>query len=196
MSQKTKINNKQLESAKEYLDALQERCSKLNIVRVDLAYKKPYSDDMSLEALNKDIGHLLSNRRTKPSIFEHNVGYILKKEHTKDKGTHIHAMFMYDGQKVQKDAYKGDQISKYWQEVITKGKGSSFNCNREKYKANGIGMLDHKDSEKRKILDEDVLPYLCKDEQDITPMKNNKREKAFSRGLLPKKKSNKGRPRE
>ena len=195
MSQNTKINNKQLESSKEYMDALQERCSKLNVVRVDLAYKKPYSDDISLEDANKDMKHMLSNRRTKPTIFKDNVGYILKKEYTKDKGVHIHAMFMFDGQRVQKDAYKADQVGTYWQETITKGSGSYFNCNREEYKQNGIGMLDHKDSEKRKILDEEVLTYLCKDEQDITPMKNNKREKAFSKGLVPKK-SNKGRPRE
>jgi len=195
MSVDTKINKKQLESAKGYIDALQERSSKLNIVRVDLAYKKPYSDDISLEAVNKDIGHMLNNRRTKPSIFEHNVGYILKKEYTEDKGAHIHALFMFDGQKVQKDAYKADQVGKYWQETITKGQGSYFNCNREKYEKTGIGMLDHKDSEKRKILDEEVISYLCKNEQDIAPIKSNKRERAFVRGALPKKKSNKGRPR-
>lgn len=40
--------------------------------------------------------------------------------------------------------------------LITEGIGSSHNCNRNKYKFNGIGMLDHRDSKKRKILDDIV----------------------------------------
>ena len=56
-------------------------------------------------------------------------------------------------------------------------------------------MLDHRDSDKRKILDEDVISYLCKDEQDIEPIKGNKKARAFTRGTLPKNKGKLGRPR-
>ena len=187
--------NKRRESTNRYIDALSEEYSKLNIVRVDFGYKKPYSGTVTLEDANADINRLLSNKRSKPSIFEHQVGYVIKKEYTKDKGVHIHGMFIYDGQKVQKDAYKADQLGKYWEETITQKKGSFHNCNRTKYARNGIGMLDHSDSEKRKILDEDVLDYLCKDAQDIEPIKENKRAKAFTRGTIPKSKGNVGRPR-
>ena len=56
-------------------------------------------------------------------------------------------------------------------------------------------MLHHSDSDKRKILDEDVIEYLCKDEQDIKPIKTNKRDRAFTRGTIAKRNSNVGRPR-
>ena len=57
-------------------------------------------------------------------------------------------------------------------------------------------MLDHRDSDKRKILDDKVILYLCKDEQDIESIKENKKDRSFSRGVIPKKKGNMGRPRE
>lgn len=71
-----KVNNKRLESNKKYVDALQEDYSKLNVVRVDMGYKGESRKEITLEEANRDINHLLNNRRSKPSIFEHNVGYI------------------------------------------------------------------------------------------------------------------------
>lgn len=187
--------NKRLErSTQEYLDALSQKYSKLNIIRVDLAYKKPYSQTTTLEDANNDFNHMLNNTRSKPSIFEHKVGYVSKREHTEDKGIHLHTMFIFDGQNVQKDAFKADQIGKYWEE-ITKGKGSYHNCHRNTYERNGIGILEHNDSDKRKILYDTVIPYLCKEEQDVEPLKGNKKDRAFTRGTITKKEGKKGRPR-
>jgi intein-encoded DNA endonuclease-like protein len=144
---------------------------------------------------------MLNNRRSKPTIFENQVGYVCKREYTEDRGVHYHAMFIYDGQKIQKDSYKAEQIGEYWNNEITKGKGSYHNCNKDKssYVQNGIGMLDHKDKDKREILDKNVIPYLCKDDnnQSIAPISNsnNKRDREFVRGTIPKSKSNVGRPR-
>ncbi len=56
-------------------------------------------------------------------------------------------------------------------------------------------MLDHRDSEKRKILDEKVISYLCKDEQHIEAVKENKKDRAFTRGIAPKNKGNVWKPR-
>ncbi|MCX6075652.1 MAG: inovirus-type Gp2 protein [Campylobacterales bacterium] len=193
MADKKNIN-KRIESTKKYIDELSNHHSKLNIVRVDLGYKKPHSENVTLEEANSDLARMFNNMRSKPSVFKDKVGYVCKKEYTKDKGLHIHAIFIYDGQKVQKDAFKGDEIGRYWEQT-TKGKGSSHNCNRNEYKRNGIGMLDHRDSDKRKILDEDVISYLCKDEQDIEPIKENEKVRAFTRGTVPKSKGNIGRPR-
>jgi hypothetical protein len=186
---------KRINSTKDYIDKLQNNYSKLNIVRVDLAYKKPYSDDTTLDKANDDLNHMLNNRRSKPSVFKDNVGYICKREYTENKGIHIHAMFIYDGQKVQNDKHKAKQIGNYWNE-LTKNKGTYHNCNINNYDKNGLGMLEHRDKAKRKILDENVIPYICKDEQDIEPIKNNKNDRAFTRGTLPKIKDTKaGRPR-
>ena len=58
-------------------------------------------------------------------------------------------------------------------------------------------MIHHKDTQKRKILDEYVTSYLCKDDkqQDLATVKNNSKDRAFTRGTLPRSKGNKGRPR-
>ena len=189
-----KNSNKRIESTKRYIDQLSKKYSKLTIVRVDLGYKKPYSDKTTLEEANKDFNHMSNNMRSKPSIFKDKIGYVCKREYTKEKGVHYHALFIFDGQKVQKDVHKAKQIGEYWEQV-TKEKGSYHNCNQNKYKRRGIGMLHHGDSDKRKILDEDVIEYLCKDEQDINPIKTNKRDRAFTRCIIAKGNSNMGRPR-
>lgn len=187
--------NKRLDSAKDYVDKLSQHYSKLNIIRVDFGYKKPHSATMTLEEASNDMSRMFKNMRSKQSVFDDKVGYLLKQEYTEDKGMHFHAIFMYNGQKVKNDAFKGDEIGKYW-EHITKDKGSFHNCNRTKYEQHGIGMLDHRDNDKRKILDEQVITYLCKDDQDIAPMKKeDKKIKAFTRGVAPKSKGNTGRPR-
>ena len=93
MTGNTKVN-KRIASTKKYIDALSENYSKLNIVRVDLSYKKPYSDNRTLNEANNDIEHMFKNMRSKPTIFKDKVGYILKKEYTEDKGVHIHAVII------------------------------------------------------------------------------------------------------
>ena len=155
----SKKSNKRLASTTEYIDALSKEHSKLNIVRVDLGYKKPHSDAITLEEANQDLERMFNNMHSKPSIFKDKVGYVCKREYTQDKGVHFHTMIIYDGQKVQKDAFKADQIGKYWEE-LTENKGSYHNCHRNTYERNGIGMLDHRDSNKRKILDEDVIYHI------------------------------------
>ena len=97
----TKARKRQASNVK-YMDALQTNHSKICVVRVDLSYKKPYSGEITLEEANKDLNRLLNNRRSKPKIFEHNVGYTIKKEYTEDKGVHLHGVFMFDGRNYSK----------------------------------------------------------------------------------------------
>lgn len=187
---------KRLKSTKKYIDALQDKYSKLCLIREDLSFKKPFSDEITLDESNKYFNKMQNNKRGKPTIFGNLVGSVCLKEYTEDKGVHIHSLLILDGNKVQKDAHMGDMIGEYW-EKITEGKGSYHNCNRNKYKHTGIGMLDYSDTEKRKLLDEHVLPYLCKDdpEQELEAVKSNKKDRAFTRGIMPKSKGNMGRPR-
>ena len=192
---KTTVETKRINSAIEYTDALIDKCSKLNVIRVDLGYKKPYSDEITFDMAKADLNRMVNNRRGKPSVFDNLVGYMCKKEYTEAKGMHFHPMFFFDGQKVLNDVMKAEQIGEYWVDNITKGNGSYHNCNRNKYKNNGVGMLEHNDSIKRANLDK-AVSYLCKDDhQDIQPVKSNERDRAFTRGTLPKSKSNAGRPR-
>ena len=197
---KNHVENKRETSTKAYVDSLQDKYSKLNVVRVDLGYKKPHSDRVVLGDANKDLNHMLNNRRGKLSIFEHQVGYICKKEYTEDKGVHFHTVFFYNGQKVKNDVIKAKQIGEYWNEAITKNKGSYHSCNLNADKVygkkNAVGMLDHTDKDRREKLDK-AISYLCKDDekQDIAPVKTNARDKSFVRGIIQKPKSKVGRPR-
>lgn len=127
-------SKRMIESTTKYLNEMFENTSKIQAIRVDLGYKKEHARKASLDDINKDLAHLLSNRRTKPSIFVDMIGYIAKREYTDDKGPHVHGFFFYDGQKIKKDAFKGDQIGKYWNNEITSGKGIYHNCNRNKEK--------------------------------------------------------------
>jgi hypothetical protein len=181
-------------SNEKYLDALQDRYSKLCVVRVDFGYKKDENNEVNitLEESNKHIDKLLNNRRNN-SIFKDNVGYVIKTEYTEAKGIHNHVVLFFDGNKVQNDKFKGDQIGNYW-ETITNGNGSYHNCNRNNYKDNATGIVDYRDVEKREKLDE-AMEYLVKEEQSIEALKENEKDRAIRRGTLPKEKSNRGRPR-
>ena len=201
MSVKNKKEKNRLNSTNEYIDNLFKRYSKLNIVRVDLGYKKDVEDydlDMVLEPLesaNRDLKKMLNNRRSKPSIFKDNVGYIIKKEYTEDRGVHFHTTFIFDGQKVKDGATKAKQIGEYWSENITDKRGSYHNCHLNNYKDNGIGLIDYKNKEKIDNLKNGTLKYFCKDEQSIEPVKTKRKERAFIRSPLPKEKIKSGRPR-
>lgn len=196
---KKHVENKRVESTKAYVDSLQDKYSKLNVIRLDLAYQKPHSNDITLDDANKHFNRMLNNRRSN-NIFVDNVGYLCKKEYTEDKGVHFHTVFFYNGQNIKNDVLKAKQIGEYWNDTITDEKGSYHNCNinaDENYgKKNAVGMLNHTDTERREKLDE-AISYLCKEDkkQDLNPIKSNNKDRAFARGIMPKKKSNKGRPR-
>lgn len=191
-------SQRMVESTATYIDDLFDVYSKMQFIRLDLSYKKEHARKASLEEINQDFTHLLNNRRTKPSIFENMVGYIAKREYTEDKGPHIHSVFIYDGQKIRKDAHMGDQIGQYWKNEITDGKGIYHNCNREKdtYTECALGLIEHTDDAKRMVLKEKAIAYLCKEEQSIDPLKQSGSERSFTRGIAPRKKSNVGRPRQ
>lgn len=190
-------NNKTHRSINNYINSLHDQYSKILAIRVDLGYLKEHSEQALLSDIKKDVKKLLDNRRGKPSIFQDQVGYVVKYENAPDKGPHAHALFLYDGQHVQKDAYIGDQIGKYWSENITAGRGVHHNCNRDKdkYKDCGIGMINHADSHKRENLLNHVVPYMLKADQSIDDLRENGRERAITKGITPKPKSGAGRPR-
>lgn len=190
-----KKTNRRLESTKKYIDDLSKKYSKLNVVRVDLGYTKEDSKSITFEDASKDLNKMLNNTRSKPTVFGEMVGYITKKELGEDKGVHIHVAIIYNGNIVREDITKAQQIGEYWKNNITKGKGVFHNCSKNEYKNKAVGIIDYKDEEKRKIFDEKVLTYLCKDEQSIDSLKTNIKDRAFTRGIAPKKKSNAGRPR-
>lgn len=191
----SKKQKKRVSSANAYIDSLSSKYSKLLVVKDDLYIKKDFSSAVSPKDVSSLFDNLLDNRRGKPSIFKDNIGYMAKLEYTKDRGAHLHTLFFFDGNKVQKDAHKGKEIGDYWNNEITDGKGSYNNCNMNDYKDNyAIGMIEHTNKDKIDLLKNVVVKYLAKDTQNVKDA-NCTDVVAFRRGLIPKKKSNAGRPR-
>lgn len=190
----SKTVNKRIKSTKNYFDDLQDKHSKLNIIRLDLFYNKDVCKDITLDEANKHMNRMQNNKRNN-SMFEHQVGYVCKREYGKERGIHFHLIIAFNGQKVNKDKLKAKKIGEYWAKEITDGKGGYHNCNMNDYEENGVGMLDHKDKEKRKILDDKVIPYLCKEDQKFDSLKSNSKDRAFTRGTVSKEKSKRGRKR-
>ncbi len=190
-------NDRATKSATEYINQLFENNSKLQVVRLDLYLKKKEDGPRCLEELKQNVAHLNANARCNHSLFGDMKGRIIKFENGEERGPHAHTILFFDGHKLQKDAYRADQIGKYWSEKITKGNGSYHNANlqKDRYEKLGIGMIDHADVEKRQTLLENVLPYLTKTEQNIEGAKARPKDRSFTRGAMPKQKSNAGRPR-
>ena len=58
-------NNKHMaKSTSTYIDHLLENHSKIQVIRLDLSYRKEHARKASLEEINQDFTHLLNNRRT------------------------------------------------------------------------------------------------------------------------------------
>ncbi|MEN6079620.1 YagK/YfjJ domain-containing protein [Chromobacterium piscinae] len=141
---------------------------RIMVVRVDFLIKEEFQQSMSLFEIQDYKTRLWNNRRGKISIFEHCLGWVWALEYTEKAGYHYHCLFVFDADKVQADAYYGDQIGEYWM-AISQGKGCYNNCNRNKqqYYHLGVGRI-HLDSEKElSNLCNAVIPYLAKDDDQV-----------------------------
>lgn len=188
-----KIQRRQ-ESLCNYIDAIVQTKSRIDVVRVDLSYKKDYRDQITLEKFDSDINRLYSNQRSN-SLYSNIVGYINKLEQGENNHLHAHVIFFIDGQrsKAQTATKIANGIGDYWDKVITKGKGCHYNCNMGQYRKDGLGRIEYSDTIKIQTLKENVLPYFCKDEQSVFTS-SDKNIKALRRGVMPKQ-TNMGRPR-
>ncbi|MDP2780063.1 inovirus-type Gp2 protein [Devosia sp.] len=197
--------NKKFKSYSQYVNSLFKDRSRLLVVRIDLSYLVEHDEQndrtrhlVTLEEVKDDLYRLLSNKRHN-AMFDHLEGYIWKLEYGDLKGYHYHLLFFFKGSELKSDFHKGEQIGKYWRDVITKGRGYYFNCNRKKtnYTHLGIGMINAdsaKDTHLRFNLTHYVLRYLIKSDQYLK-LKLKKNDRSIGKGMVLKKKSNAGRPR-
>jgi hypothetical protein len=175
-------------SAKEYIDTLFEKYSKLLVIRLDPGYMTEVTKTVSIKEAQKHIRKFFNNWRNN-KLFENCVGYIWKLEMGDLKGFHFHMVLFFDGQVHKKDEFIAQKISEYWNYVITEGKGHCFNSNQKKKDYErmnldiGIGMIDHHDLEKREFLLKNIK-YVTKTDQYIK-LKNSPRTRTFGRGAMP-----------
>lgn len=160
-------SNKRMSSAMKLVTRLFEKHNKLLVLRIDLSYRKDLKDSITPEVAKSDLSRLLNNTRTNRTLFEFLVGYIWKLEYGQDKGYHYHAIMFFNGSEVRSDFYRAMMVGEYWKNVVTKGRGTYFNCNAKKhdYRHIGIGMVRRNDFSTRENLKTRVIKYLAKSEQ-------------------------------
>lgn len=136
----------------------------------------------TIKEIKADWKKWYDNARNKTSLFRDMVGHVVRYEFSKGAGYHIHVTLFFDGSTRQSATWLAENIGKYW-EKTTDGRGYYFNCNREKYRNSGIGMVDYSDREKRKNL-YTALAYLAKQDQHVRE-KSGSKQKLFTTGKMP-----------
>ena len=186
MKKDSRKEQRRYDSACTVIDTAFETDSRVAVVRVDLSYREGKS---SAQRINSDLNKLRLNARSKPSIFKNQIGYIIKLEKGYNDNYHAHALFTFRGHEVKNHKYKAEQLGKYWQEVITKGDGLYHNCNTKEYDKNCLGVIERSNVDDVEALKENVLGYLCKDEQSINNSDgSDKKIKEFRCSAVAKKK--------
>ena len=192
----SKTSRRRFQSLKNYVNGLFECYSRLIIIRLDLKYQSEFIPHTSLQQAQDDLSHLFSNMRH-TSLFDDLAGYIWKREQGDLGGYHYHCIFFYANTQKWNDSYYGEEIGKYWQSVVTQGRGCYFNCNQAQYKAQypdyALGSINYNEEHKRLAL-LNILAYFSKDEQSIQNSLSNTRD--MGRAQLPELSLNRlGRPR-
>lgn len=197
---------RQVRKVETYIDELFLRYSRLLAVRLDFGYGE--NADSSYELISDHRDKLLRYLREQ-HIGDALTGYIWKLEHGLRKGYHLHTMLFLDGSRVQQDITHGRIICDHWNNQITQGEGTAFNCNAKKdeYKHCGIGMVSHNDHLKRIDL-KYACHYLTKPDEfielmhygyqsacDEGSMSSLPKLRVFGTGQLPPLKPRMGRPR-
>lgn len=172
-----------------YIDLLFIKFHRLEVVRVDLQYREDFARDISLAEANKHLERFFANQRWN-KIFKGIVGKIVHTEYGVQKGIHFHLILFFNARirNPARHIFLGKQITRYWEEVITEGKGYGWNCNASiktyiKNGTNGIGDLSAKDSLGILNLKKHVLGYFFQTEQLFRP-KCLKKYRVFRRGII------------
>ncbi|WP_446333235.1 hypothetical protein [Burkholderia pseudomallei] len=155
------------------------------ILRVDLGYAQYYCDrDLSGEQAVEypDVrAHRIALRRflkrdlkkcVKDPRACKGMASAIKLEFGLDKTYHFHVIVILNGDAVAQDASVAQTICDYWQDVITKGKGGAYNCNKATYTHPGIGSIRYHDEEKLDNLKTIVVPYLTKPDYYVSMTKS------------------------
>jgi hypothetical protein len=147
----------------------------ISVLRVDLGYAQYYCDrELSGETAvdYADVrAHRIALRRflkqdlkkcVKDPRACKGMAFAIKMEFGLDKTYHFHVIVILNGDAVSHDASVAQAICNYWQDVITRGKGGAYNCNKATYEHPGIGSIRYHDDEKLRILETVVVPYITK----------------------------------
>ena len=199
-SSQERIQRKNRTSAEQFVNHAFGLYSKVLVIRLDLHFKEgahaPFWDDKNRliepapaidpkEFLNafRDLESEIRNKYSTGYI-----GFIRKLEYAFDAGLHMHAFFFFNGHKHQQDISIANSIGELWSNTITKKNGRYWNCNKEYYTQNGIGMIERKDIAKQSVLLNQCISYLLK-KDTLMKFINQEEFQSFRRSTIPKRKS-------
>lgn len=153
---------KNLKGVMNYIRHLQERHSRLLVLRVDLSWANEHKANITADDARKHRQQLLRNMQ-KNSLFRHVLGTVWKLEYAPQRKFHYHMLFLLNGNKAQQDGVIAHAFGEYWKHTITQGKGIYYNCNAHKarYKNCCLGKLERGDNSKDEGLLE-ALSYITK----------------------------------
>lgn len=109
------------------LDKAINRYSKLEVVRVDLAYKQKYHDITGIENFYNDLESLRKNIGSRKKLFKGLVDYAWALEQGETKGYHCHLLLIFNGHQRQKGWAIADKVGQLWKSITAK-QGYYFNC--------------------------------------------------------------------
>lgn len=177
----------------EYTASILRYFARTLVVRLDLSYLESGRRWLTIDQVYAHLDQLRYLIDVHP-MFESLVGYVWSIEQGERDGYHLHCIFFFDGSKVCRDVYKGFEIGKLWQMVITGGTGHFENCNahKERYTRLGIGMI-HRDNAEQCLAAIEVLQYIAKDDGQHLRIKPHGR-RIFGTGQAPDITCKRGRP--
>lgn len=153
---------KNLKGVMNYIRHLQERHSRLLVLRVDLSWADEHKADITADDARKHRQQFFRNMQKNP-LFRHVLGTVWKLEYAPQRKFHYHMLFILNGNKAQQDGVIAHAFGEYWKHTITKGKGIYYNCNanKERYEDCCLGKLKRGDGSKDKGLLQ-ALSYITK----------------------------------
>jgi hypothetical protein len=180
------------ETGKRFLDAVFKVHSRVQVARIDLKYKLHCRAELTLGQVQRDLNRLWANRKHK-AVLTHLLGYIWSLEYTDRLRFHFHVILLYRGSDVIRPFYRAAKVGKYWEDVITQGRGQAYVCKPSHYDRTYLGEVEAGQLEKREFMLKHGPGYLTKFDQLLQI--DLKKVKTFGTSAHPKKTTNAGRPR-
>ncbi|TDX21255.1 uncharacterized protein DUF3296 [Modicisalibacter xianhensis] len=159
-------SNKNRKSMREWVNALFQKHAYLQVIRVDLGYRKDIATSVPYEMARDQRATFCKYFHHEP-LFAHMVGYAWKLEWGVSRGFHYHFLLFFDASQVQNDVLRAQWIGEYWSKKITNGDGTYYSCNHkaeETYYYNALGKMAYHDVHKRQGL-EYIISYLTKSDE-------------------------------
>lgn len=171
-------------SVSKYIDDLFSTYSPLLVLKLDLYFDPKYANDISVDDAKKAFQKFKNNWRGKPTLFNFQVGYVFKADWAPCKGTHFDLILFFSNPDEIDDTILAEHIGDYWQNVITKDKGTYRNCGKNSFrfkKSSIVGIINRDNDSARNTLAEYVIGFLTKSDKYLTA-EVLKKGKSFGHG--------------